>query len=136
MTTRAIVGTLTAGLLAAVMAGCGGSSSPTAPDNGSNPGSGTGGVGATLTIAGAGISPTSVTINAGQTVMLVNNDTKAHEISSNPHPSHTDCPALNFGLLNPGQSKTSSALTTARTCGYHDHLDPSNAAWQGQVTVR
>lgn len=137
MNTRTLVGGVAATVLAGVMVGCGGSSSPTAPgDGGTNPGSGSGGVGATLTIGTGGITPTSVTISAGQSVMLVNNDSKAHDIASNPHPAHTDCPALNFGTLSPGQSRTSSAFTTARTCGFHDHLDPQNTAWQGQVTVR
>jgi plastocyanin len=120
-------------LFAGVMTACGGSSSPTAPGG---PTSGTVTVGATITITSSGVSPATVSVDAGQSVMLVNNDSKAHEISSNPHPSHTDCPALNFGSLAVGQSRTSNALTTARTCGYHDHLDPTNAAWQGQVTVR
>jgi hypothetical protein len=93
-------------------------------------------VGITLTIVANGITPNNATINAGQSIMLVNNDSRAHEISSNPHPVHTDCPALNFGSLSPGQSRTSNALTAAGTCGFHDHLDPNNAAWQGQVTVR
>lgn len=136
MTTRGIIGGVSAGLLASVMVACGGggSSTPTGPGGGGS--SGPGPVGATVTITASGVSPGSVSINVGQSVMLVNNDSKTHEISSNPHPVHTDCPALNFGSLAAGQSRTSDALTTARTCGYHDHLDPTNAAWQGQVTVR
>lgn len=135
MSTRTWVSGAAALVMAGMMVACGGSSSPTAPDGGGG-GSGTGTVGATLTISSSGISPKTADISVGQSVMLVNNDSKAHEISSNPHPVHTDCPALNFGTLSPGQSKTSNALTTARTCGYHDHLDPENSTWQGQVTVR
>ena len=135
MTTRALVGSTAAVLTAAIMAACGGSS-PTAPSGGSGGGSGSGSVGATITITGAGVSPNSVTISVGQSVTLVNNDSKTHEIDSNPHPSHTDCPSLNLGAVAAGQSKTSNAFTSASTCAYHDHLDPRNAAWQGQVTVR
>jgi hypothetical protein len=57
-------------------------------------------------------------------------------MSSNPHPVHTDCPALNVGVLTPGQSRTSNALTSARTCGFHDHDLPTDSRWMGQVTVR
>jgi plastocyanin len=122
-------------VLASVMVACGGGgSTPTEPGGGGSNQGGT--VGATLTIGTGGISPSSVTISVGQTIMLVNNDSKAHEISSDPHPVHTDCPPLNFGTLSPGQSRTSNPFTTARTCGFHDHLDPENNAWRGQVTVR
>lgn len=134
MTSKRIVGGVVAGLVAGTMMACGGSSSPTSPDD-DGP-SGPGSVGATITITAAGVNPVNVTVNAGQSVMLVNSDGKRHEISSNPHPSHGDCPALNFGGLDAGQSRTSNALNTARTCGFHDHSDPSNASLQGQVTVR
>lgn len=136
MTIKGIVGGAVAVAIAGVMSACGGSSSPTAPSGGggSTPGPGT--VGATLTLTPGGVSPGSVSISVGQSVMVVNNDTRGHRISSNPHPVHTDCPALNFAELGPGQSATSNALTTARTCGFHDHDDPGNASFQGQVTVR
>lgn len=138
MNKRGLAGVLAALGLAAIMAACGGGSSPTAPGGGggSGSGSGPGPVGATITITASGLNPSSVTISVGQSVMLVNNDSKSHEINSDPHPVHTDCPALNFGSLSAGQSRTSNALTTARVCGFHDHLDPTNSLWQGQVTVR
>ncbi len=137
MTTRAIVGGVVAMVAAGMIGACGGGS-PTAPSGGGGGGTSTGPgpVGATITITSSGMNPANPTINVGQSVMLVNNDSKTHQISSNPHPAHTDCPSLNFGSLGTGQSKTSDAFTVARTCGYHDHLDPTNPAWQGQVTVR
>lgn len=135
MNTRVLVGSFTAAAFALLMAACGGSS-PTSPGGGSTPPPGGGTVGATLTINANGITPSNPTINAGQSITLVNNDGKAHEISSNPHPVHTECPPLNFGSLSPGQSRTSNAFATTGTCGFHDHLDPNNAAWQGQVTIR
>lgn len=135
MTIRVLGGGFVASVIAVVTMACGGGSSPTAPDGGGGNG-GPGPVGATITITASGVSPASVSISVGQSVTLVNNDTRTHEISSNPHPVHTDCPALNFGSLGVGQSRTSNALTTARTCGYHDHLDPTNNLWQGQVTIR
>lgn len=133
MTKRTILGGLAALICGSAIA-CGGGSTPTSPGpgDGGNPG----GVGATVTITPSGVNPASVSINAGQSVMLVNNDSRSHEISSNPHPAHTDCPQLNFGTLGPGQSRTSNAFPTARSCGYHDHNDPNNALWQGTLTIR
>jgi hypothetical protein len=137
MNKRHFLGAATAALIAGTAAACGGNGGPTGP---SNPGGGGGGggtpgpVGATITITASGTN--SVTINAGQSVTFVNNDSRARNMNSDPHPVHTDCPALNVGILSPGQSRTSNALTTARTCGFHDHDDPDNGSVRGQVTVR
>ena len=36
---------------------------------------------------------------------FVNNDSRSHEMFSDPHPEHTDCPEINqVGFLSPGQS--------------------------------
>jgi hypothetical protein len=117
-----------AALLAAAAA-CGDNGSPTGPG-------GPGPVGATIIITPRGVSPTTVTISVGQSIAMTNNDTRPHTISSDPHPAHTNCPTMNLGLLAPGQSRTSNAFTTAQTCTYHDHDDPTNGAWQGTVRVQ
>lgn len=119
-----------AGLLFAV--GCGGSS-PTAPSGGSP-----GPTGATITIGANGaVSPAEVTITAGQSVTFVNNHDRLHDIQSDPHPVHTDCPAINaIGRLAAGQTRSSNAFTVARTCGFHDHDDPDNASMKGRIVVR
>ncbi len=121
---------------ALVLAGaCGGGySTPT------DPGSGGGGAqsGATITIGANGaISPAQVTIDRGQTVTFVNNSNRTHNIQSDPHPVHTDCTAMNaVNLLGAAQTKQTGAFTTARTCGFHDHDDPDNAALKGSIVVR
>lgn len=126
---------LIVGAVALVVAGCG-SSSPTAP-SGSGGGGGSVTSGATITISATGVSPNAVTISVGQGVTFVNNDSRGHEIASNPHPTHTDCPAINaLGSVGVGQTKITGALTTARACGFHDHGDPGNAAFQGTITIR
>lgn len=114
----------------------GGSDSPTSPSGGG--GGGAGASGATITIGSNGaVSPAQVTINVGQSVTFVNSDTRLHDMTSNPHPSHTDCPPMNaVGSLSPGQTKLTNAFTTARTCGFHDHGNPQNAALQGSITIR
>jgi plastocyanin len=95
-------------------------------------------VGATITIgANNAISPTTVTINPGERVTFVNNSSRQRQMSSDPHPNHTDCPAIQgSGILNSGQSGTTNELTTSRTCGFHDHLDDGNANVRGTIVIR
>jgi plastocyanin len=122
-----------AGLAVAAVAAAscgGGDDEPTAP-------SGSGNSTATFTIAvGGQISPTTATINRGDRVTFVNNDTVPHTMSSNPHPVHTDCPALNVGTLSTGQSRDSGTLNTARTCGFHDHDNPDSNGLKGTVVIQ
>ncbi len=61
---------------------------------------------ATVTISSTGTTTSGAGVAIGGTVTFVNNDSVAHEMSSNPHPVHTDCPALNIGTLQPQQSRT------------------------------
>jgi len=92
---------------------------------------------ATITITSSGVSPKTVTVAAGGRVTFVNNDTRAHDMSSNPHPEHTDCPAINqAGFLQPGQSRATGNLTTVRTCGYHDHNRNTDTSLQGTITIQ
>jgi plastocyanin len=114
---------------------CGGGS----PSSPSNPISGSPGpVGATVTIGANGaVSPVQVTITNGQSVTFVNNDSRVHDMTSDPHPTHTDCPQTNVvGLISPGQSKNTNAFTTSRTCGFHDHGNPDNTALQGRIVIQ
>ena len=70
------------------------------------------------------------------TTRFVNNDTRPHEIRSNPHPTHGDCPEINdLSTLQPGQSGLTRAFTREIACGYHDNLDDTNRAWRGQIIV-
>ena len=116
---------------------CGGSSTPTSPTNGGGSG-GPGPIGATITIdANGALSPSSVTINSGESVRFVNSHNRTHQMSSNPHPNHTDCPPINaLAALDPGQSGQTNALTTSRTCGVHDHLNDTTASLNGQIVIR
>lgn len=92
---------------------------------------------ATITITSSGVSPQNVTVTVGGRVTFVNNDTRAHDMASNPHPGHTDCPELNsVGFLTPGQSRTSGNLNTRRTCGFHDHNRDADPTLRGTVTIQ
>ena len=94
--------------------------------------------GATITIGANGaVSPSSVTINVGESVTFVNAHSAPHEMNSDPHPAHTDCPQMNaVSRLEPTQTKLSNAFTTARTCGFHDHINDGNPALRGSITIR
>ena len=92
---------------------------------------------ATITITPAGNTPKAVVIAAGARVRFVNNDVRPHDLESDPHPIHTDCPEANgAGLLVPGGSGMTGAFMTPRICGIHDHNDPGNAAWTSRIVVR
>ena len=92
---------------------------------------------ATITITPGGNSPKAVQVAAGSIVRLVNNDVRPHDLESDPHPTHTDCPEANgVGLLVPGGSGQTRPLPTARTCGIHDHNDPGNPAWTSRIIIR
>jgi plastocyanin len=131
---RILSGSIVAAGALALMTACGGSDSPTAPSGGSGPGQS----GATITIGANGaVSPSQVTISVGQSVTFINNDTRVHDMASNPHPAHTDCPSMApVGNLSPGQTKLTNAFTAARTCGFHDHGNPSDAALQGNIIIQ
>jgi plastocyanin len=120
---------------ALTVAACGGGDDgPTTP---TNPG-GTGGpIAATITIGSDGrIANPNVTVAVGSRVTFTNNDSRVHDMNSDPHPEHTQCREINVGSLAPGQSRTSENLTTARRCGFHDHLQPDNPALLGSITVQ
>ena len=126
-----------------VFTSCGGSS--TSPSGGGGGpvtavvrDGGTGPTGATITLTSAGANPRSVTVAVGQAVTVINNDSRAREISSDPHPQHGTCPSIEAGLgtLAGGQTRTTHAFANAGTCGYHDHLDDSNGAFKGTITVQ
>ena len=108
----------------------GGGSTPTSPTP-TTPGA------ATITITSSGVSPKSVTIAAGSRVTFVNNDTRVHDMASDPHPGHTNCPAINdVGFLQPNQTRTTGNLTTARTCGFHDHNRDTDTSLQGSIIIQ
>ncbi len=90
-----------------------------------------------LTITDAGVMPKELTIDRGQRIVVVNASAGRHQVASNPHPIHTDCPPLNEpGFLPSGESGTTRVFEIAGTCGFHDHLDPRDATMQGRIHIR
>jgi plastocyanin len=120
--------------VAACGGGGGGGGTPTGPGTGTgSPGPS----GATITLANGTVSPKSVTISVGQSVTFINNDGRTRNVTSNPHPAHTDCPSVNaVATIGNGAQKLTNSLPTARTCGFHDHDDPENTNLQGTIIVQ
>lgn len=117
---------------ALMLSSCGGSggTSPTVP----NPPADT----YRITIGADGVaSPTELVVPPGTRVLFTNNHNVAHDMTSDPHPEHTNCPEINqVGLLQSGQSRETGNLVTSRTCGFHDHNDFTNRSLQGRIVIR
>ena len=122
----------------AVACGGGSSSTPTSPSTGGGGSTGGGAASDTATIGSDGrVTPTSVTINRGGRVTMINNHNRPHDMQSDPHPEHTQCPEINqIGFLNPGQSRTSGNFNTARSCGFHDHNEDTNPNLKGTIVIQ
>jgi plastocyanin len=121
---------LAAGLcLALASCGGGGTTGPTPPGP-TNPN--------VITIGSGGVAtPKDLTVAPGARVLFVNNDGRRHDMSSDDHPDHLECPAINqVGLLMPSQNRESGNLIVVRTCGFHDHEDPDNNNLKGRIVVR
>jgi plastocyanin len=91
-----------------------------------------------LTISSAGVvSPKEITVPPGTRVLFVNNDSRRHDMASDDHPDHLECPAINqVGVLQQGQSRETGNLNAIRTCGFHDHDNPDNNNLKGRIVVR
>jgi plastocyanin len=126
-----------AGVLAVAVAcgGGGGNSgggSPVAPGGG---GGGGGSASATITI-GSEVAPRDLRIETGESIRFVNSSSRAHEMKSDPHPTHGSCPPIDRATsLQPGGSVTVGPFTAAGTCYYHDHTDPENGSLRGQIRI-
>ena len=86
----------------------------------------------TITVTPSGFQPGSLTIKAGETIVWSNQTNATSNVSSAPHPAHTDYPPLNLGDIAPGAS-VSLVFPTAGTYKYHNHL---NASQFGSITVQ
>ncbi len=132
VTTRKIAGFAAATALLSAAAACG-SGSPSSPTTPAGPTVET----TTITITSSGVSPVAIAVRAGSQVTFINSDTRSHNITSDLHPDHEECPSINqVGVLVPGQSRQTGNLNTIRTCGYHDHDDAENRRWKGTIAIQ
>jgi plastocyanin len=91
---------------------------------------------ATITITAEGISPKQVRIQAWHHVTFVNNDSRPHNIVSDPVNFHTDCPQINeVGYLPPGSTRETRTLNLTGVCGFHDHLNLEDDSLKGRIVV-
>jgi plastocyanin len=83
------------------------------------------------------LTPSEMTIPGGSRVLFINNHSRPHQMASDPHPEHNDCPEMDpVGILAPGQRRETSNFVTVRTCGVHDHEDSDNKSLWGRIIVR
>jgi|SRR3989344_2010652 len=80
----------------------------------------------------SGFVPADLTIKAGTRVIWANQSGVTGNVSSAPHPVHTDFPLLNLGDFSSSGS-VSLTFTTPGTYKYHNHLIPSQT---GAITVQ
>ena len=115
---------------ASTCGGGGGGGNPGGPSPSDNPNQ--------LTISAAGvISPKEIVVSPGARVLFINNHSQRHNMTSDPHPEHNDCPEINqVGLLAQGQRRETGNLVAVRSCGVHDHDDPDNAGVRARIVVR
>lgn len=90
-----------------------------------------------IVLTAGGISPGELTVPPGSRVLFVNNDARRHDITSDPHPEHDDCTALNqIGALQPGQSRETGNLVLPGVCAFHDDDSPGSATFRGRIVVQ
>lgn len=114
-----------------IVAGCGGGGGPTDPSpTPSNP--------YRITISASGaVSPVELIVPPGTRVLFINNHSRRHDMTSDEHPDHLECPPINqVGLLQPGQSRETGNLVAVRTCGFHDHENPDDPLLKGRIVIR
>jgi plastocyanin len=130
--TRSTIARLAGTAMLCSLVSCG-DKSPTVPSPGSEPQVETN----TITITSTGASPRNVSVTAGSRVLFINNDGRSHNMTSDPHPDHSDCLPLNqVGFLSAGQRRETGNLVDVRTCGFHDHDDPGRQTLWGQIVIR
>ena len=134
--TRTLASALALALAASVLSSCGSSGS-----NMNGPSTGgtctASSTSTTITISNNAVCPQNITVPRGSQITFMNSDSRTHEMTSDPHPEHNDCPEINaVGNLVSGQSRQTSNLVIARRCGFHDHIAFENAALRGSITIQ
>jgi plastocyanin len=91
----------------------------------------------TILIVNNAVCPQTLNVPPGSRVMFINNDTRAHDMFSDPHPEHTNCVEINqVGHLEAGQQRETGNLNTVDSCGFHDHMQDQVRALQGTIVIR
>jgi plastocyanin len=86
----------------------------------------------TISMTDTGFVPATVTIDAGTTVMFVNNGQALHWPASDVHPTHEILSAFDSQRGVPTGDTYAYTFTEAGSWNFHDHLNPQ---FTGTVTV-
>lgn len=82
----------------------------------------------TIIFTNDGVSPLCSIVQSGQKVIWENKSEKTIQVSSDPHPVHSDNSEISSGKfvlqLEPGKN-TSVIMIRRGTFGFHDHIKPS-----------
>lgn len=89
---------------------------------------------ARATITGKGFVPQTLLVKKGSQVSWTNQDKKSHQVTSDPHPTHSLLPALGQGKPIPPNSTFTFTFDKAGTFTYHDELNPLK--FKGVVIVK
>ena len=122
-------GAAAAGALAVLVAACSKSDSGSPADPSAS--------GTTITISAAGATPRTLVVRPGSQITFINSDSVPHDMFSDPHPEHTDCPEFDsVGHLVPGATRQTKNLTALGVCGFHDHINPGIQSLKGSIRVQ
>jgi plastocyanin len=125
-----------AALVVLVLAACGGSGGGYGTPNAPAPGPTAAPSTFTVTLTAAGASPQELRVPIGARVTFVNQDSRTHQMMSAPHPTHTDCPAINdVGTIDRGETKVTGAFMLQKDCGFHDNLRDGDTTLRGLILV-
>jgi plastocyanin len=80
----------------------------------------------TVTYDGKSFSPSTITINKGDSITFINNNSDGMSVASNPHPTHTIYPEFDqYKTSERGQKEFTFTFTKIGSWGYHNHVNPS-----------
>lgn len=85
-----------------------------------------------VSLTSEGFSPSTLTIEKGTKVVWTNKSGEEANVSSDPHPFHTDYPPLNLGDFN-DVGKLELVFDKSGTYKYHNHL---NSSQRGTIIVQ
>ncbi len=88
---------------------------------------------ALITYTDSGFSPTTVLINAGDSVAFKNESSRTFQPATDPHPVHTGLSGFDARTAVPVGQTYTFTFDQSGSWGFHDHLD---SAKKGTVVVR
>ena len=86
-----------------------------------------------ITIKSDGFVPSIITVSPGTKVIFINVDDALHWPASDVHPTHGICPGFDSQKPLAKNGTYAFTFTEAKTCPFHDHLNPS---LRGSVVVK